>query len=468
MRNSRNSYLIKNTIIFTLGNLGSKFISFFLIPLYTNALTTAEYGVVDLVATVGTVAVPLLTLNICESVMRFALDKDANTRKITQIGTRILLIGMMVGLLIFPICRSFDKISEYAVFVYFYVVSLAASQLYLCDLRGKELLIYYSIGNVLHTFFIAALNILFLLVFKEGVDGYLKAYIIANTLTAIYAIIVGKGYKSFSFSRIDRDLLIKMAKYSVVLIPNSFMWWIMNSSDRIMVSGMISVAANGIYAVSYKFPTLVSTLTTIFNQAWSYSAIREEGTEDESEYNNKIFRVLIGIVMLIGIGLLTFIKPFLSVYVEKEYYSAWKYTPFLTVGCVYLTMASFMATSYTVHKDSFGYLFSGTFGAIFNIAMNFILIPQVGVYGAAIATCISYILVFVFRLFHTRKYIQYNINNKEFIVGSTALVLSAGLMFIDNRFGFLLQCVILAVTIYLFSDIWLPIVRKILKLKGRR
>lgn len=64
--------------------------------------------------------------------------------------------------------------------------------------------------------------------------------------------------------------------------------------------------------------------------------------------------------------------------------------------------------------------------------------------------------------------IQYNINNKEFIVGSTALVLSAGLMFIDNRFGFLLQCVILAVTIYLFSDIWLPIVRKILKLKGRR
>lgn len=72
-----------------------------MIPLYTNALTTAEYGVVDLVATVGTVAVPLLTLNICESVMRFALDKDANTRKITQIGTRILLIGMMVGLLIF-------------------------------------------------------------------------------------------------------------------------------------------------------------------------------------------------------------------------------------------------------------------------------------------------------------------------------------------------------------------------------
>ncbi len=259
-----------------------------------------------------------------------------------------------------------------------------------------------------------------------------------------------------------------MAKYSVVLIPNSFMWWIMNSSDRIMVSSMISVAANGIYAVSYKLPTLVSTLTTIFNQAWSYSAIREEGTEDESEYNNKIFKALIGIVMLTGIGILTFAKPFLSVYVSEEYYTAWKYMPLLTVGCVYLTMASFMATSYTVHKDSFGYLFSGMFGAIFNIVMNFMLIPLIGVYGAAIATCISYILVFVFRLFHTRKYIKYNVRNKEFWVGSIILLLSAVLMFVDSWIGFCLQCFLLIVVLYLFSDIWLPIVRRIFKLKGRQ
>lgn len=468
MAKDRNNYLIKNTIIFTLGSFGSKIISFFLVPLYTYVLTASEYGVVDLVVTVGTVAIPILTLNISEAVMRFALDKDADKEKITQIGTGILLIGILVGLLIFPVCGFFNKISQYSAYIYFYVISLATSQLYLCDLRGKELLIYYSIGNVLNTFFIAVLNIVFLLVLKEGIEGYLKAYIIANALTAIYAIIAGKGYRSFYPLRIDKKLLLQMVEYSIVLIPNSFMWWIMNSSDRIMVSGMVSVAANGIYAVSYKLPTLVSTLTTIFNQAWSYSAIREEGTADEGEYNNKIFKALTGMVMLIGIGLLTFAKAFLSVYVSKEYYAAWKYMPFLTVGCVYLTMASFMATSYTVHKDSFGYLFSGMFGAIFNVAMNFVLIPLIGVYGAAIATCISYILVFVFRLFHTRKYIRYNIYNKEFIVGSTILILSACMMFINNRIGFMLQLILLAVTVYLFSDVWLPIMEKMVKLKGRQ
>ena len=178
--------------------------------------------------------------------------------------------------------------------------------------------------------------------------------------------------------------------------------------------------------------------------------------------------VRIFIVIIYGFGLVTFMKPFLSIYVAKEYYVAWKYTPFLTVGCVYLTLASFMATSYTVHKDSFGYLFSGTFGAVFNIAMNFILIPWIGVYGAAIATCISYMLVFVFRLFHTRKYIQYNIKNKEFLIGSPVLILSAGLMFIDNLFGFALQCALLLVAIYSFSDIWVPMFKKMMKLKGRQ
>ena len=128
--------------------------------------------------------------------------------------------------------------------------------------------------------------------------GYLLAYIIANYIVAIYAIIAGKGYKAFSFHNIDRCKLKEMIRYSVVLIPNTFMWWIMNSSDRVMVTYMIGAAANGIYAVSYKLPTLVSTLTGIYNQAWSYSAIREEGTSDETEYNNKMFKTLSAIAFI--------------------------------------------------------------------------------------------------------------------------------------------------------------------------
>ena len=462
MSNSRNKYLIKNTLLFTLGNLGSKIITFFLIPLYTNALTTAEYGVVDLVTTVSTVAIPILTINICESVMRFALDKNANQEEITQIGTFILILACLFGIIAIPICAQFEQISSYSVLIYFYIITLAASQLYLCDLRGKELLLYYSIGNILHTFLIAIFNILFLLSFKMGIQGYLLAFILANLITVCYSVIAGKGYRSFKFKRINKKLLKNMSKYSMVLIPNSFMWWIMNSSDRIMVTSMVGIAANGIYAVSYKLPTLVSTLTSIFNQAWSYSAIKEEGSNDENEYNNHIFKFLTGGVMLIGIGLLTIVKPFLQVYVSNEFISAWKYTPFLIIGYVYLTLGSFMATSYTVHKDSFGYLFSGMFGAIINIVLNFWLISWIGVYGAAISTCISYIFVFLFRLIHTRKYIKYNVKNMEFIFGSFILILSAGAIFINNIIGLIIQILLFIIAIFALKSSWGPILKKVI------
>lgn len=467
MGNNRNKYLIKNTLLFTLGNLGSKLITFFLIPLYTNTLSTTQYGTIDLVATVSTVAIPILTINICESVMRFALDKDADQKQITQIGTYIFLCACLFGLLIIPICTLFNQISSYAGLTYFYVISLAASQLYLCDLRGKELLLYYSIGNVLHTLLIAVFNIMFLLIFKMEIKGYLLAFIIANLIISLYALIVGKGYKSFTLQRINKKLLVSMSKYSIVLIPNSFMWWIMNSSDRIMVSSMVGIAANGIYAVSYKIPTLVSTLTSIFNQAWSYSAIREDGACDEELYNNRIFKMLIGIVMLIRIGILTFVKPFLSIYVSEEFFSAWKYTPFLIIGYVYLTLGSFMATSYTVHKDSFGYLFSGMFGAVFNIVLNFALIPLIDVYGAAIATCISFFLVFIFRLIHTRKYIKYKIGNIEFISGSIILILSSAVIYLNNDIGFVIQVLLLGVAVCFLGKPWLPMLKKIIDVKRK-
>ena len=451
MKDLRSRYLIKNTLIFTLGNIGSKVISFFLIPLYTNVLTTTQYGITDLVTTIMTVAVPILTLNICESLMRFGLDKNSDRERNIQIGTLVFIVGMTIGLLMIPLCKTFTRVSEYAVYIYFYTLTYAASQLYLCDLRGKELLIAYAVGSVLQTFCIATFNIVFLVVLHWGIKGYLLAYILANSVVAIYAIVIGKSYRALSFNKLDFTVLKSMVKYSVVLIPNSFMWWIMNSSDRIMVSSMVSVSANGIYAISYKIPTLMSVFTSIFNQAWGYSAIKENGAIDEQEYNNKVLRMLISFTMITAIGLIAITKPFLTVYVSKDYYDAWRYVPFLLIGSVYMTFGTFFASSYTVHKDSFGYLFSAIFGASINIILNFILIPIVGVMGAAIATCVSYIMVFVFRFFHTKKYLKYNINNKEFVFGSLLLVVEAIASYSESEIGIVLQWAIVLVGIVFYG-----------------
>lgn len=460
MNESRGRYLIKNTLIFTLGNLGSKVIIFFLIPLYTNVLTTEQYGVTDLVTTIITVAVPILTLNICESVMRFGLDRDSNREQNIQIGTVVLLTGMLIGLIIIPLTSYYEPVSEYSIYIYFYVFTFASSQLYLCDLRGKEMLLQYSIGSILQTLLIALFNILFLVVLRLQIRGYLLAYILANAIVAIYAIVIGKSYRAYRFDKLNMMAIKPMVKYSVVLIPNSFMWWVMNSSDRIMVTAMIGAAANGIYAVSYKIPTLLSVCTNIFNQAWGYSAIKEDGAEDKEIFNNSILRILTSFSMLAAIVILAITKPFLSIYVNESYYEAWKYVPFLLIGSTYLTLGTFEASSYQVHKDSFGYLFSAMFGAIFNIVLNYILIPYIDVYGAAIATCVSYILVFAFRSIHTRKYIHYHVLSREFIVGTVLLTFETAAIYIDNSVGLAVQFGIALIAVIYYSRIWLPILKE--------
>lgn len=431
----RNKYLLKNTVIFSIGNFGTKIISFFLVPLYTNILTTREYGTVDLIYTIGMVLVPLLTLNIGESIMRFALDKDADCDKIMSTGITILIFGAIIGLLILPIANLFESVSNYSIYIYLYTLTLAFSQIFLCYLRGKEFLLKYSIGNIIQSLTIAIFNIIFLIGMKKGIEGYLMAYILANVCTGLYGFWAGKVNLVMKKYSIDIELSKNMIKYSVVLIPNSFMWWIMNSSDRMMVSAMISVTANGVYAVAYKIPTLLSTITTIFNQAWSYSAIREDESEDKEEYNNRVYDNLVTIVIVVATGLLMIMKPFLSVYVGKEYYAAWHYVPYLIVGFVFMTLGSFIATSYTVHKDSMGFLISGTVGAIINLILNFILIPMMGVSGAAFATCISYFGVFAYRIKDTQKYIKLRVFKRKQICGYALLILSAMTCYLDNCIG---------------------------------
>lgn len=433
----RKKYLAKNTALFALNSIGTRLITFLLVPLYTKTFTTSEYGTVDLITTIGTILVPVITINIGEAVMRFALDDDANRNDIMSIGIFYAAISIVLGLSAFLVVSFFPQIQVNRMLVYLYCITRGLYITFTCNLRGQEKLLHYAAANILHTLAAAVLNIVFLLVLKFGVDGYFLAYILSNIITFLYCYIVGNVNDTIKEFHIDTRLMKKMVAYAIVLVPNSLMWWIMNSSDHIMVTSMISVAANGIYAVSYKIPSILSSLSTVFNQAWSYSAIHENRSTDREEFNNNMFDKLVRFQLIMTIFLMVIIKPFLRVYVRQDdYYEAWKYTPYLLVGYFFLTMGTFLSTSYTVHKDSKGFLFSGLVGAIINITLNWLLIPLWGIHGAAFATCVSYIIVFLYRVIDTRKYLIINVFKFEYLFGYILLIATALTMAISYLWGY--------------------------------
>ena len=462
---NRTKYLIKNTAIFALGNLGTKLINFFLIPLYTNVLTTEQYGITDLFFTVCSIAVPVIIININEAIMRFALDEDADRNKIMSTGIVVIIASMFSALILYVIAAIYTPISEYRVYVYLYAVTYGICEINICYLRGKEKLMAFSVSNVIRTLSIAVFNILFLVVWKMGIPGYLIAYITANMVTALFAFFAGNVWdvcKHFSF---DKELFKRMVRYSLPLIPTSLMWWIINSSDRLMITAMINVSVSGVFAVSSKIPALISFISTIFNQAFSYSAIHEEKSEDRVEFNNRIFDYLFGMVTVFGLFVLMILKLFMKIYVSAEFFSAWNYTPPLIVGTCLLVLGTFFSVSYTVNKDSIGFLKSGALGALVNVILNLSLIPVLGAWGAAFATFVSYVIVFVYRYFDIRKYLKLDVFTLKHIA-SMLLLFTAGALTYANTVLHVGGCALMLIAaLFLYKENWTVIGIKLLKRK---
>lgn len=435
---NRGKYLAKNTVLFALNVVGTKLIAFLLVPLYTKAFTTSEYGMVDLINTIAVILVPVITFNIGEAIMRFGLDEDADKNDISSIGILFAFLSFGIGVIVFPVLHFFPSLEVDYSLVYLFSISQGLYVTFSYNLRGQEKLIQYAIGNILCTFLMAILNIVFLVVIKCGIRGYFYAYIISYTISTMYCAISGDVVNVFKAFHIKMDLVKKMVKYSIVLVPNSFMWWIMNSSDHIMVTSLVSVSANGIYAISYRIPSITAAFSQVFNQAWSYSAIREDKSADRTEFSNNMFDKLVRFQFLLTTCLMVIIKPFLKIYVSQEYYKAWEYTPYLLVGYFFSTLSTFLSTSYTVNKDSKGFLVSGTMGAIINILLNWLLIPIIGVHGAAFATCVSYIVVFLYRSHDIKKYISINVLDWKYIVFYFMLFVTAFSMFLSERAGYII------------------------------
>ena len=435
---NRKKYLAKNTALFAINSVGTKLITFFLVPLYTSALTTNDFGVADLVSTVAIVMVPILTLNVGEAVMRFSLDNDAKLDEIMSVGILIGVISAIISLIIIPVSWNISLINGYGIIISLYCIMSGVYTINTCYLRGQEKLYQYAICNILHIFSTAIFNIVFLMILKMGLNGYFLSYVLGYLVGIVYSILTGDVIKVITHFKWNSILAKKMINYSILLVPTSFMWWIMNSSDRLMVTAIVGVSANGIYAVSYKIPTVLSTMSTVFNQAWSYSAIKEDKTEDREEFNNRMFSIFSCFQYIITAGLLLIIKPFMHIYVGDSYYSAWEYTPYLLIGFLFMSFGTFLSTSYTVNKDSKGFLFSGMIGAVLNIVFNFILIPIMGTSGAAIATCFSYFAVFVYRSIDTRKYIRIQLLSARNLVSILVLIMMSDALFIEDDLCFVL------------------------------
>lgn len=463
--NSGYRYLFNNIGLLTLSNFATKFLSFFLVPLYTNILTTTEYGTYDLFnATIG-VLLPVLTLNIQESVLRFALDKKTNREAIVTISVKYLLISnflVIIGLIFNRITNLNVMIAEYGIyfFLMFFVQSLVG--VITCYIRGVDRVADLSVSSVITSIVTISCNIIFLVAFKWGLPGYFLANIIGPLVQCIYLMVRSSFLNEIRFEQFTTEEEA-MTNYSEPLIANSIAWWVNNVSDRYVIVFFCGLAENGVYSVAGKIPSILNIFQTVFNQAWTLSAVKDFDPEDKNGFFTNTYKAYNCMMVIICSSIIVADKILAKFLYAKDFYVAWKYVPWLTVAILFGALSGYLGGFFSAVKDSKLFATSTIMGAIINLILNFIFTPIYGAMGAAIATAISYIVVWAFRYVQSRKYIKLKINLTRDIIAYILLIVQSLLILIEGlKMYFFVGSVFLVICFLYIKDIML-VLNKILK-----
>lgn len=463
--NSGYRYLFNNIGLLTLSNFATKFLSFFLVPLYTNVLTTTEYGTYDLFnATIG-VLLPVLTLNIQESVLRFALDKKTNREAIVTISAKYLLISnflVIIGLIFNRITNLNAMIAEYGIyfFLMFFVQSLVG--VITCYIRGVDRVADLSVSSVITSIVTISCNIIFLVAFKWGLPGYFLANIIGPLVQCIYLMVRSSFLNEIRFEQFTTEEEA-MTNYSKPLIANSIAWWVNNVSDRYVIVFFCSLAENGVYSVAGKIPSILNIFQTVFNQAWTLSAVKDFDSEDKNGFFTNTYKAYNCMMVIICSSIIVADKVLAKFLYAKDFYVAWKYVPWLTVAILFGALSGYLGGFFSAVKDSKLFATSTIMGAIINLFLNFVFTPIYGAMGAAIATAISYMVVWAFRYVQSRKYIRLKINLTRDIIAYILLIVQSLLILIEGlKMYFFVGSVFLVICFLYIKDIML-VLNKIFK-----
>ena len=407
MSNSRMNSLIKETAWFAIGNFGSKILSLLLVPLYTNILSTSEYGTVDIVSTTISLAIPVLTLSLQDAAFRYAMENGLQKKSVVSDCLLITAVSPIVLLLLFPIADRFVPVltTYWWYFVAIYVLNSISSVLS-CYLKGIGMSRIFAIQGIVYTFVFSVSNVIFLLFVKLGVQGYLLSLLLAHTVSCLYMTVAGSVLHDISLRYVDIPLLKEMLRYSLPLIPASVAWWIMTSIDRYMLLYMCGTEANGLYSVAHKFPTVISVVMTFFVNAWQITAVRNKDDTDIGEFTSEIFGMLFCAGMVIGFLMILISKELGRLFFANEFFTAWTMTPLLSVSTIFSTLSLFLGAQFTASKRSDLHLKSNIISRTVNMVFNYVLIKQTGIDGAAYGTMISYFIVLVYRMIKVQKLVK--------------------------------------------------------------
>lgn len=415
----RNKKLLKNTAILSLGTLCTKGIMFLMTPLFTRWISQKDYGIFDLLITYISLISPIISLSCSEAVFRFLLEKKSENRnkKVITNAVVIDLIGFIISLAIILVASlCFPKIKKLLICFLVLLILETLNTLMMMICRGMKKIDIYTISNIIFVFSMVFGVCIFVKIFDLQLYGILLGYIFGYITSILFMSFKFKINKYIVLKYFDKKITMEMLKYSFPLIPNALSWWVVNVSDRTIVSIILGSSTNAILAVANKIPNLCQTFFNVFNISWQESASETINDKDKDKYYSDIMNNMFKVLSSICILILSCNFLFFEILFDNSYYLAYYQVPILIISIIFSMLSQFLGGIYIARKESYKNGKTTLIVAFINIFVHLVLIKFIGIYAATISTFISYFVLFFIRFKDIKKDINIKIDNKSFVI----------------------------------------------------
>lgn len=399
---SSSQKIVTNSVIYTVAGLLQKCLSFFLLPLYTAYLTTADYGITSITGSFTATMSFIVTFSLFSAVLRFYVDLKDDPEKLKRFYGTVILFVFVSGFFfasLFTVLR--DSLTKYifgAVDFYPIIMICLIELTFNCQhtmyqniLKSQQKATKCAVLSMSYFLITLCLNILFVVGFKMGATGVLLSALISGVLYTVYFLIDMLRTKSIAFC-MDFKLLKEALKYSVPIMPHNLSTSITMLISKVLIQGTTSLAALGVYSVATQFGNMADTVQTYINNAygpWLYERLHDK-SEGYKTTIRSVVNMLCSIIGIFFIALSLFSHDYILLFIDGDYIGAWKYVPLIVIVFVIKIPYYFYINILFYYKKASKKIFIATLSSsILNMVLSYILIPYFDVYGSIIADGIA-------------------------------------------------------------------------------
>lgn len=415
MSEKSNSAFLKNSVLFLIGSIFSKLLSFILLPLYTTYIPTHDFGAYDIATLYVSLVSGIVYFEIWSAMLRYMYDYD-ESGKMTVIKSSFLIFA--ISSLVFSVVSGI--VTLVAGIEYFHLViiwgittALATYVSFLARGLGKN--VDFAVSGILNTATCLGVNILLIVVLNMNYSALYIGSICGTLVQSVYLVLRLGITKKVVKAKKDSVLTKEIFKYAFPLCLNTAAYWVLHSSARIIYNALCGDSASGIFSVGNKFGTIIVLATTCFTYAWqdmSFSASSENASSTLYSTASKKYLLFLSTCLCAALPVLRILFP---VIVKGDYVEAINYVPLFLVVAVASGYSAFIGNIFYAIKSTKVISISTFVSGIVTVTTSVPLIKLFGANGANMAVLSGFVVNIVIRFLLLNRKIKFKIPLKELL-----------------------------------------------------